>query len=285
MPTAELTDRTVIALSGEQAAAFLQNVITADMDDIRRDGIGYGALLTPQGKIICDFLVHAGDDTIFIDVRKEAADTLIKRLTLYRLRAKVEIAGRPDLAVYAAWGDDAGPAGGARPDPRWAALGQRWIAPAGKKSSAAGEDWHAWRISHGVPEGGVDFLFDESFPHDAALDSLDGVAFDKGCFVGQEVVSRMRHRGTARRRIVLVEGDGPLPEAGTDIAAAGLPIGRLGSSSGNRGIAVVRLDRLEKARVAGSGIEAGGVPVQMVLPSWATYDWPSADSDPEAARS
>jgi folate-binding protein YgfZ len=286
MPTAQLQDRSVIALAGADAFAFLQNIITADMDDIDRLGIGYGALLTPQGKIICDFLVMTDDDGYRIDVRLEAAETLAKRLMLYRLRAKVDIAPRPDLAVFAAWGEEANIPNIARPDPRLAALGQRWIAPAdGGPVSATLSDWHRWRISLGVPEGGLDFPFDDTFPHDGALDALKGVAFEKGCYVGQEVVSRMRHRGTARRRIVRVSGDGALPEPGTEILADGKPVGLLGSSSGKRGIAVMRLDRLEKALAAGHRVEAGTVTLQVALPDWATYGWPSEAKDTEAAGS
>jgi len=276
MPSARLPERSVIALTGESVFSFLQNIITADMDDIDRLGIGYSALLTPQGKVICDFFVMTADDGYRIDVAQTAADTLIKRLTLYRLRAKVEIAARPDLAVWVAWGEDAVVPEKAVADPRLAGLGYRWIAAEdGEPAPAEASDWHAWRIAHGLPEGGVDFPFDDSFPHDAALDALGAIAFDKGCYIGQEVVSRMRHRGTARRRIVTVTGEGALPEAGAEILAAGNPIGRLGSSSGDTGIAVVRLDRLEKAVAADQPVEAGAVRLQVSLPDWATYGWPS----------
>jgi hypothetical protein len=296
MPSARLPERSVIALTGETVFSFLQNIITADMEKVDRLGIGYSALLTPQGKIICDFFVLKADDGYRIDVAQTAADALIKRLTLYRLRAKVEIAARVDLAVWVAWGEDATMPETAVADPRLAALGCRWIAAQdGDAVSAPASDWDAWRIAHGIPEGGVDFPFDDSFPHDAALDALGAIAFDKGCYIGQEVVSRMRHRGTARRRIVTITGEGALPEAGTDILAAGNPIGRLGSSFGETGIAVVRLDRLEKAVAADQPVEAGAVRLQVSLPDWATYGWPShaaqeqsggsENGDPEPAAS
>lgn len=278
MPTARLPDRTVLALNGEDAFGFLQNIVTTDMDDVDRDGIGYGALLTPQGKIICDFLIHKSDDVYQIDVRREASDTLLKRLTLYKLRARVEIELQPDLAVFVTW-DENSVSLDSRPDPRLAALGRRWIAPTDEDVSGDASDWDRWRISLGVPEGGVDFPFDESFPHDAALDALNGVAFDKGCFVGQEVVSRMRHRGTARRRIVIVRGGRPLPAPGTDITADGKSLGRLGSSFEKHGIAVVRLDRLKKANDDGETVEAGGIPLEISLPGWATYAMPDTDAD------
>jgi folate-binding protein YgfZ len=278
MPTARLPERTVIAVTGGDATGFLQNIVTADMDDVDSDGIGYGALLTPQGKIICDFLIHEFDDGYHVDVRREANDTLLKRLTLYKLRASVDIESRPDLAVFATW-DENSVSHGARPDPRLAALGRRRVAPSDEEAAADAGDWDRWRISLGVPEGGVDYPFDESFPHDAALDALTGVDFDKGCFVGQEVVSRMRHRGTARRRIVKVRGDGPLPAPGTEITAGERPLGRLGSSVEDQGIAVVRLDRLQKALGAGETAEAGGVRLEIALPDWANYAMPESTSD------
>lgn len=271
MVLALLNDRSVIRIAGADAAALLQNVLTLDVDAVDRRGSGYGALLTPQGKILWDFVLHKMADGYAADLRADHTEALIKRLALYRLRAKVEIAAAPELAVFAAW-----PADGAHPaDPRLAELGSRWVAPAGSVQADAGlEDWHAHRIALAIPEGGVDFVFGDAFPHDAAMDSLHGVAFEKGCYVGQEVVSRMRHRGTARRRIVSVEG-ATFPEAGTEITAAGRPLGRLGSSQGGRGIAVMRLDRTRAALDAGETIEAAGQPLRVTLPAWATYGWPA----------
>ncbi len=205
-------------------------------------------------------------------MRADQAEAFSKRLSLYRLRAKVEIAGAPDLAVYAEW-----PASSESPaDPRLADLGSRFVAPAASvENGPSTADWHRHRIALAVPEGGVDFVFGETFPHDAAMDSLHGVAFDKGCYVGQEVVSRMRHRGTARRRIVALSAGSPLPEPGTDITAGERPIGRLGSSADGRAIGLVRLDRLHAALKEGSPVRAGSVAVQASLPSWATYAWPA----------
>ena len=274
MPVANLPDRTVIDISGQDAPEFLQNVVTCDIDIVDRQGAGYGGLLTPQGKIICDFLIFRSSGGYHIDVRGEAAEALVKRLTLYRLRADVGIALAAALAVFVAWGEGVDDTG--LPDPRLAALGRRWIAQARSDHDLVdAAAWHAHRISLGVPEGGIDFLFDDTFPHDAAMDSLHAIAFEKGCYVGQEVVSRMRHRGTARSRIVTVEGNAELPAVGTEIVADGRPLGRLGSSSGRIGIALLRLDRVEKAHVAGNALMAGSVMIEAKLPVWAGYGWPS----------
>ncbi|HEX2255936.1 MAG TPA: folate-binding protein [Afifellaceae bacterium] len=276
MPLSCLDDRAILAVSGADARPFLHNLLTVDMDDVDRDGAGYGGLLSPQGKILADFLIHKAEDCYLLDVRSETVEDLLKRLTLYRLRSKVELRPEPDLAVFAAWAED----GGGRPaDPRFAPLGARWVAA--REGEAPHEDlaaWHAWRIEHAVPEGGIDFVFGDSFPHDAAMDDLGGVDFDKGCFVGQEVVSRMRHRGTARRRIVAIRARGALPGPGAEIVAGERPVGRLGSSHETRGIALVRLDRVREALDAKMPLRAGPEEVDIVLPVWASYGWPAAPS-------
>jgi folate-binding protein YgfZ len=293
MPIAKLDDRAVLRIAGPDARALLHNVLTLDMDGVDRHGSGYGALLTPQGKILWDLVLHKLDDGYAADLRADQVEAFAKRLTLYKLRAKVEIGAAPDLAVFVEWqpGGETGaqrdpspspsPQGGGesvgRPaDPRLAALGRRWLASAGSEASnASAAEWHRHRIALAVPEGGIDFVFGDTFPHDAAMDSLNGIAFEKGCYIGQEVVSRMRHRGTARRRIVALTAAAPLPEPGAEIAAGERPLGRLGSSTDGRGIGLVRLDRLRQALDLGLPVRAGAEEVSVALPAWATYDWPA----------
>jgi folate-binding protein YgfZ len=273
MPTARLDDRAIVRIAGPDAATLLQNVLTLDLEGMDRNGSGYGALLTPQGKILFDFILHRSADGYAADIRADQAEAFAKRLALYRLRAKVEIAPEPALAVHVAWPD----AAGERADPRLSALGARWAAPAGSvKTDAAAADWHSHRIALAIPEGGIDFVFGDSFPHDAAMDSLNGVAFDKGCYVGQEVVSRMRHRGTARRRPVSLSGDGDFPPIGTEIMAGAAPLGRLGSSADGKAVAILRLDRTRAALDAGAPVTIDGMRVDLSLPDWATYEWPVA---------
>jgi tRNA-modifying protein YgfZ len=278
-----LDDRAVVRVAGPDAPTLLHNVLTLDMQGVERHGSGYGALLTPQGKILWDFILHKLPDGYAVDLRADQAEAFAKRLALYRLRAKVEIAVAPELAVFVAWAQT-GPApspspqgGGEAPfDPRLPELGRRWIAPLSSvATNASAADWHGHRIALAVPEGGVDFVFGDTFPHDAALDSLNGIAFDKGCYVGQEVVSRMRHRGTARRRIVALRAAGPLPEPGAEIVAADRPLGRLGSSADGHAVGLVRLDRMRAALDAGMRIGAGEQELTVALPAWATYGWPA----------
>ena len=288
MPLTCLDDRAIVRVAGLEAETFLQNIITADMASLPAAGIAYGGLLTPQGKILFDFLIHdrpQGDNEgrIFLfDLPASQAEGFIKRLGFYRLRAKVDITPVEDLAVFAAWPDGDDTPAEVRPDPRLAALGRRWIAePGSVATNATCDDWHAHRIALAIPEGGVDFGLGEAFPYDAAMDALNGIAFAKGCYIGQEVVSRMQHRSTARRRIVALGADGQLPEAGADITIDGRLIGHLGSSIGERGIGLVRLDRLRKAIDAGTTILAGDMPVRASLPDWATYGWPDASGQNE----
>ena len=273
MAIARLDDRAIVRIAGPDAAQLLQNVVTLDVPTVDRNGSGYGALLTPQGKILWDFVLHRLPEFYAADVRAGELEAFARRLSLYRLRAKVEIASAPELHIFVQWpGMDGLPR-----DPRVAELGNRWIAPAGSVAvDASAEDWHRHRIALAVPEGGLDFVFGDAFPHDAAMDSLHGVAFAKGCFVGQEVVSRMRHRGTARRRIVAIRAEARLPDIGVEIIAGEQPIGRLGSSAHGRGIGLVRLDRLSAALETGLPVRAGSSEISAALPSWATYDWPAA---------
>jgi folate-binding protein YgfZ len=281
MPVAQLDDRAVLRIAGPDAKTLLQNVVTNDIDGVESHGSGYGALLTPQGKILWDFVLHKQGDGFAADVRAGEAEAFAKRLTLYRLRAKVEIAIQHELAAFVMWGDPAPTpsqqgGGEAASDPRLAALGRRWLAPKGSAATdASTADWHRHRIALAIPEGGIDFVFGDAFPFDAGMDSLNGVAFDKGCYIGQEVVSRMRHRGTARRRIVALHAKGKLPEPGAEIVAGERPLGRLGSSFDGKGIGLVRLDRLRAALDEHLPVRAGPEEVAVALPIWATYGWPT----------
>lgn len=291
-----LRDRAVVRVAGADAHHFLQSLVTSDLDVVRPAEPGtpgraaFAALLTPQGKILFDFLVAAEPGGgLLVDIAAASVAAFVKRLAMYRLRAKVEIAALGDgMAVVAAWGGPPRGEGVVFADPRLADLGFRALVaperlPALIASGAeeVGEDaYHAHRIALGVPEGGRDFAFGDVFPHDVDMDCLSGVDFAKGCYVGQEVVSRMQHRGTARRRFVqaAAAGAASLPPAGTEISAAGRSIGTLGSSAGPRGLALVRLDRAAEAMAAGEPILAGDAAVALALPAFARFEWPPVAS-------
>jgi folate-binding protein YgfZ len=261
---AELTDRAVIALSGPEACAFLQGLVTNDVQKAAPRRPLYCALLTPQGKILFDFLVIESDGTLLLDCRREAREGLIKRLSLYKLRAKVEVKPRDDLVIFAGLGGEAMPGGFA--DPRLLALGTRAIAAKAEIQAQTGPDrYHALRLELGVPEAG-DFGSDKMFALDADLDELHAVSFDKGCYVGQELTARMKHRGTARKRLLaLVTHDGSPLARDVPVTASGQEIGAVASVHGPRGFAIIRLDRLADAAAP---FEAGGTAVNITKPSW-----------------
>ena len=280
-----LTDRAVLLVGGADARDFLQGLITVDMATVDEKDAAYAALLTPQGKVQFDFLISAADGAYRLDVPAGAASDLLKRLTFYRLRAAVELADiSADCPVHVAWSTDGAPVDrrGAFADPRLNALGCRWYGAAPEGDPEVEGDWHAHRIRLGVPEAPRDFAYGEVFPHDIDMDDLSGVDFDKGCFVGQEVVSRMRHRGSARKRVITVSAEAPLPEAGSDILAGDRVIGRLASHDGTRGLALIRLDRLAAGLRSGAAITVDGISLEASIQDWATFSLTPDDAEPAA---
>jgi hypothetical protein len=265
-----LDDRGVVRVSGEDAAGFLQGLLTNDVAGLGVHEARYAALLSPQGKMLFDFLVArapAAADAFLLDCPAALAGDLVKRLAVYKLRAKVDIADESgDHGVIAFWNDEPenAPGGAFYADPRAGALGHRAILPRAK-AIAIGEasvgEYESLRISLGVPRGGVDFAYGEAFPHDADMDVFHGLDFEKGCYVGQEVVSRMKHRGEARKRVVRVRLIGAAPAPGAAVSDGELPVGFLGSSSGRHALAMLRLDRVEAAKAAGRSLRAGDVGV------------------------
>jgi tRNA-modifying protein YgfZ len=283
MPIARLDDRAIITVSGVDAEPLLQNIITSDLDALGPGQAQPSALLTPQGKILFDFLVSRQDDqTLRLDCPAGVADDLVRRLTLYKLRAKAEIAKQDQPSVAVSWQSDSVPSqsdsSGIR-DMRFAApVEVRRIYGAVEPDTSIG-DWTAFRISQGVAESGSDYTLGDAFPHDVLLDELGGVGFRKGCYVGQEVVSRMQHRGTARRRVLMVAAESDLPAPGTEITTGGRSIGALGSTAGQSGIAIVRIDRAKEAMDAQTPILAGDVPVSLRIPGFARFTYPQPAGD------
>ena len=279
MAASLLEDRGVLEISGEAARDFLDRIVTCDVGPVAPGRAAFGALLSPQGKILADFVVFQSEDGFLLDVPSQAIADLAKRLTLYRLRAKIAIRDRSaDLAVVAGWGDEGPPPASLAdaPDPRLADLGWRAIVARNGSPATAPGAYDAHRIALGVPEGGRDFAFGDAFPHEAMMDQIGGVAFDKGCYVGQEVVSRMQHRGTARTRVVPVRYLAPPPPSGTDVKAGDRVVGTSGTTSGAAGLATLRLDRVSDALAAGGGLEAGGVPLAVEGRDWIGFPLPMA---------
>jgi hypothetical protein len=261
-----LEDRSVTAVTGPEARTFLQGLITNDIEKVAPGHAIYAALLTPQGKILFDFLITEGDGGLLIDCHGDARAALIKRLTMYKLRARVEIETRDQLAVLV--GLDGRPAdrGITFEDPRLPALGHRTIGAVAEmpQTIANARAYHEHRVALGVPEAG-DYGSDRMFALDADLDELHAIDFEKGCYVGQELTARMKHRGTARKRLLSIEGETVLPASG-ELRANGHSVGEIISTYGTRGFALVRLDRLEDAGDA--KVEIDGARVAVTKQAW-----------------
>jgi folate-binding protein YgfZ len=229
-----MTQRRILRLSGPDTHAFLQGLITNDMNKLAQGPI-YAALLTPQGKYLADFFVCQAGDDVLLDVAEDLGDMLLQRLTMYRLRAKVTIAPA-DLHVHRGFGDV--PADGYA-DPRLPELG--WRAYREQPQDSDATDWNALRVAHLVPESTVE-LGPDTFILEAGFDRLNGVDFRKGCYVGQEVTARMRHKTELRKGLARVAIKGAA-DVGAEIVADGKPAGTLLTRSGDHAIAYLRFDR------------------------------------------
>ncbi|MET3926400.1 folate-binding protein [Devosia sp. 2618] len=268
-------DRAVFRFSGPEAHKLLNDVVTGKIPDSDTGTAAWWALLSPQGKILAEGLAGWTDNAIWLDVHQSVADDFFKRMKMYRLRAQVVIddlreshrvgfsdAAAPDLISHA---DRLGPV----------VIGYRIIAPVDATAAWVADDtaYRAARIAGGLLEQGADFPANDTFAHDIGLDILEGIDFVKGCYVGQEVVSRMKHRGTARRRPVLVSGiDAP---AGTPVISGTREAGSIGQVVDGNAVAIVRLDRITDL----GAVTVDGKPVTLTLPSWATYSF--GDTAPE----
>ena len=279
MPISLLVNRGLISVSGPDAVSFLDNLLTVSVDGLQTGEARYSALLTPQGKIIVDGLIVASGDGFLIDCPRVLAADFVRRLGFYKVRAKVDVIDRSDdLAVLAVWADDGATVQGVVrfTDPRLAALGDRIIVQSDRlpEPLSLEADYHAHRIALGVPEGGHDFIYGDAFPHEADMDQLKGVDFKKGCFVGQEVVSRMQHRGTARSRCVPLRFvDGANVPEGTEAMAGQKICGRIGSSTRDGlAIGLLRLDRMAEALAAGEALSADGHVFIVEHRDWIKFD-------------
>ena len=273
MPSTTLENRAFIALSGDEAEDFLQGIITTDVPSIGLGESYPGALLTPQGKIMFEFMIARTEDGFLVETHAGSGDALAKRLTLYRLRAKVTIVKRDETATGLFWGETA-PQAGLR-DMRFAKAGIDLFRVPGAAGDSELSAYTALRIANGISGGAEDGAATDYFPHDLLMDRNGGLNFKKGCYVGQEVVSRMQHRSTARRRLVTVTSGAALPAAGTAISVGGREIGTLRIVEGNSGLAVVRIDKAGEAMAEDVTIMAGDVAVTLALPAWSGLEFPT----------
>ena len=289
MQAALLPERGVVKVAGDDARHFLNGLATNDIGKVAPGAPRFAALLTPQGKIVVDFIVTeapaADGGGFFLDCPRALAPALVDKLKFYKLRAKVVVEDLSQaLGVMAVWGGSPADSeyGLSYADPRLAALGHRVILAPGQAAEAAAdlgaalvapEVYDAHRIGLGVPRGGNDFSYGDTFPHEADMDQLGGVDFEKGCYVGQEVVSRVEHRNSARNRVVPIAFE-VAPLAGLPVMAGDKPVGMMGSAQAGRGLALLRLDRVADAMASTTPLIAGGVDIRLVKPTWATFAWP-----------
>jgi tRNA-modifying protein YgfZ len=289
LQAALLPERGVIKVAGDDARHFLNGLVTNDATKIAPGSPRFAALLTPQGKIIVDFIIveASAEDGggFFLDCPRALASALVEKLKFYKLRAKVTLEDMSDrLGVMAFWGGTGESEYGLSfTDPRLAALGMRVILPPDIAADAAADlgaalaepdVYDAHRIALGVPRGGSDFSYGDTFPHEANMDQLGGVDFDKGCYIGQEVVSRVEHRASARNRVVPIAFDQFAPIPGLPVTAGEKPVGSIGSGANGRGLALLRLDRVADALASATPLICGGVTIELVKPAWATFPWP-----------
>jgi len=286
-----LENRVVIAVGGEDAADFLQGLVSNDVNRAGPERALYAALLTPQGKFLFDFFVTELSGQLHLDCEAARAEALIKRLTMFKLHSKVTL-GVADFTVAAAFGTDVqasfslgaepGSAmpfagGGAYVDPRLADMGVRLIlAPGGARdalqdlalTAAAPGAYDALRLSHGLPDGSRDMDIDKSTLLECGFEELHGVDFNKGCYMGQELTARTKYRGLVKRRLFPVKIKGPLPEPGAPVALRGAEAGTIKSGAGGQAIALLRLKAIIDSRASGSPLTSGDATVIPIEPDW-----------------
>jgi folate-binding protein YgfZ len=277
VPALVLTDRIIVHVDGAEAEHFLQNLVTANIETLEVGDAQPAALLTPQGKILFDFLISRAPESGYqLDVRADIVDDLVRRLTLYKLRAAVTFEKLAETPVIAGWESPAPEA--ALRDQRFPEQARVWrLYGSGSVVDANRPDWDTVRISYGVVESGADYALSDAFPHELLMDKNHGVDFRKGCYVGQEVVSRMQHRGTARKRPATVTAEAQLPETGTPLLAGEKPVGTLGTVVGTQALAIVRTDRVADALAGATPLTAAGIPVSLTLPEWTGLSFKSDD--------
>jgi folate-binding protein YgfZ len=252
---AALPSRAVIVVSGPDARSFLNGLLSQEVETLAQGELRFAGLLTPQGRLLYDLFVAGVEDGLLLDVAAEHRDAILMRLTMYKLRAKVELAAST-LSVFASF-----PAGEGFADPRLPALGSRLYAGA-LEITATEDDYDARRLALGVP-GPVDWGTDKTYPIEANFDLLNGIDFKKGCFVGQETTSRMKRRGVIKNRMLPIAFDGPPPAFGTEVLAGELRAGEVLSGRDGSAMALLRLDRIE-----GADLTVDGRSVRVDRPDW-----------------
>ena len=290
-----LPARAALGISGDDRQTFLQGLVSADAAKVDGGHARHAAFLTAQGRFLHEFFMVAIGETIHLDAEADRLDDLMRRLKMYKLRAKVTLAPSTDFVVAAFWGENAAAAfglpdeaGAAKPvgggtiyvDPRLPALGVRALVPAGELSglavahgftTATPGDYDTLRIAHGVPDGSRDLPIEDALLLENGFDELGGVDWKKGCYVGQEVTARMKYRALVRKRLMPVRIDGPVPPAGTRVTAGDAEVGEMRSTAGTMGLALLRIEAVDAAANGGPALVAGEAKLVAHKPGWANF--------------
>ena len=256
---AYLPSRAVLSVTGDDRISYLQGLVSNDVALAAPGRAVWSALLTPQGKWLADFFIFADGDRLLLDVEAAQREDLARRLTRFRLRAKITVEADP-LRVFAAWGGPPGVDAIAAPDPRLPQAGWR-ILGHDLATNAGADDYDRHRLHLGLPDGSRDMEADKSVLLEAGFDELGGVSWTKGCYMGQELTARTKYRGLLKRRLVPVSAQSTLPPAGTPVTKDGAEVGTLRSSNGGLGLALMRLDAIDAT------VECGG-PIAVHPPEW-----------------
>ena len=287
-----LLDRGVLAVSGPDRRAFLQGLVSNDVDKVGPEMARYAAFLTAQGKYLHDFIMVEAGESLWLDAEASRLGDLKRRLSMYRLRAKASLDERPDLTVAAVFGEGASAAlalpsepgtarvfhsGVALVDPRLAAVGARAILPretvrevliGAGLAEAAFEAYDRLRLSLGIPDGGRDLVLEKSILLESGFDELNGIDWQKGCYIGQELTARTKYRGLIKKRLMPVKIEGPAPPPGTIVTAGGREVGEMRSSRNGLGLALLRIEPVLESRRLSSG-NAAIIPMK---PDWMRFD-------------
>jgi folate-binding protein YgfZ len=256
----ELPSRGVIEVAGDDRVAFLQGLVSNDVELVAPGRAIWTGLLTPQGKYLADFFIVTDGATLLLDCERAQIPMLAPKLSRFRLRSKVTVTARADLHVGAAWGSAIPTGAIVAPDPRLPEAGWRVISPSPLPANATPEDWDRHRLALGLPDGTRDLEVDKTVLLEAGFDELHGLSWTKGCYMGQELTARTKYRGLLKRRLVQVEGE--LPPAGTPILRDNIEVGTMRSGRDQIGLAILRLDAIN------ASLSAADIKLTAKLPAW-----------------
>jgi len=264
----------VVEIAGPDRTAFLQGLVSNDVELVAPSQAVWAALLTPQGKWLADFFILTDGERLLLDCERAQAPMLVQRLVRFRLRSQVSVRDASDgLRVYAAWEGGPVPAGEevlSAPDPRLPEAGWRVIAPSPLEANATAEEWDQCRLALGLPDGSRDLESEKTVLLEAGFDELKGVSWTKGCYMGQELTARTKYRGLVKKRLVPVEAQGELPSPGTPVTRGGTEAGVMRSGRDRRGLALLRLEAV------GGPLLCGGVALEPRIPAWMVLPQPAA---------